>query len=271
MKSYLAFFLCLLTFSSITAQTTYQVGIGATNILDTYLSQEKFSGTSLNFLTTYERSRDDSRWMTLSQHQLNLSTAKDRADNDAIIEGMYNYYLGRYFTLMGSSASCLCPLSGENPRPFSLSVGGLGTAGVGFIYNTRNGNNPAQARLGVHIMPSVIANYHFRLIRWADKANAAGHVNLRYQVDVPLVGVVFSPSYGQSYYEMFSLGNYDHNVVPTTFVSAPNIRQQLTAAYNVSNRLTFTLGYLGDYQQQKVNHLKQHVYNHALMVGIVRR
>ena len=262
---------CCLSPSKAQVQTTYQIGIGATDILDTYLSQEKFTGNSVNFLTTRERSHDGSQWMTLNQNQLHLSTAKDRADNDAIIEGMYNYYLGRYYTLTGSSVPYPCPLSGQESRPFSLSVGALGTAGLGFIYNTRNGNNPAQARLGLHIMPSVIANYHFRLIRWADKANKAGHVNLRYQVDVPLVGVVFSPNYGQSYYELFSLGNYDHNIVPTTFVSAPNIRQQLTVAYNASNRLTLTVGYLGDYQQQKVNNLKQHVYNHALMVGIIKQ
>lgn len=258
------------------AQTTYQIGVGATNILDTYLSQEKFTGTSLHFLTTRERQRNGSRWMRLDQSQLHYSTAKDRADNDAVIEAMYNYYYGRYYPLLGSSLSNPCVAGGQEDcplgdSPFSLSVGGLGTAGIGFIYNTRNGNNPAQARLGLHIMPSVIANYHFRLIRWADATNKAGHVSLRYQVDVPLAGAVFSPNYGQSYYEMFALGNYDHNVVPTTFVSAPNIRQQLTVACNASNRFTFTIGYLGDYQQQRVNNLKQHVYNHALMLGIIRK
>jgi hypothetical protein len=263
MKWYLTFFFCLLSFSVMKGQTTYQVGVGATNVLDTYLSQEKFTGTSFTLLTSDEHHRDDSAWMRLKQNQLHLSTAKDRADNEAIIEAMYNYYYGRYYTVYSSQSAA--------HNSFSLSVGGLGTAGLGFIYNTRNSNNLAQARLGLHIMPSVIANYHFRLIRWADKANKAGHVNLRYQVDMPLAGVVFSPNYGQSYYEIFSLGNYDHNVVPTTFVSAPNIRQQFTVAYNASNRLTFTVGYLGDYQQQKVNNLKQHVYNHALMVGIVRR
>lgn len=254
----LSFIICHLFFSvSATAQTTYQIGAGVTDILDTYLSQEKFTGASLNLLSTAERPRRNERWMSLIQNQLQYSAAKDRADNDAIIEAMYNYYYGRYYNLSPKGS-------------FSLKVGALGSAGMGFIYNTRNSNNPANIRLGLQLMPSLIANYHFRLIRWSDKANKAGRVNLRYQADLPLMGVAFSPNYGQSYYEMFSLGNYDHNVVPTTFVSAPTFRQQFTLGYNASNRLIFTVGYLGDFQQLQANHLKQHVYNHALMLGIVK-
>lgn len=228
------------------------------NILDTYLSQEKFSGTGLTFLATSEYSKG-TRWSTLIQNQLQLSSGKDRADNESMLEGMYSFYFGRYYQLLGPNGD-----SSHKGRQegLTISVGGIGTAGIGFIYNTRNGNNPAQARAGIQIMPSAIGTYGFRLFRH--------NAMLRYQADLPLVGLVFSPNYGQSYYEIFSLGNYDHNIVPTTFVSQPTFRQQFIMAYRVSRRYSISLGYLGNYQQLKVNNLKQHVLGHHIMLGLMK-
>ena len=232
----------------ITRSTT--VGIGGTNILDTYLSDEHFKGTGLSFLSTIERQQPDCRWSTLMEHEANLSLCKSR-NSQQDMEGAYNFYWGKLYRWQ--------LLDGA----LSLQAGGLVNASLGFIYNTSNGNNPAQARVHLNLMPTGVASYRFQLF---NKQMVA-----RYELNLPLAGIQFSPNYGQSYYEIFNRGDYDHNVVPTTFVCAPEWRQQLTLDAAITRKITLRIGYLGNIQQSRVNNIRQHIWTHRFMIGITKR
>ena len=227
------------------------VGIGGTNVLDTYLSIEHFTGPGLSFLSTIERQREGRCWSTVMEHEANLSALKDRRDEKSELEGAYNFYWGRLreWRLMDGR--------------LRLQAGGVGNLSLGFIYNTSNSNNPAQARAHLNLMPTGVAAYRFTLFKkqWV----------ARYELNLPLCGIQFSPNYGQSYYEIFNRGNYDHNVVLTSFVTAPEWRNLLTIDAELSRHVTLRIGYLGNIQQSKVNNLKQHIWTHRFLIGITKR
>ena len=230
--------------------STSLIGIGTTRILDTYITPEQFSGTGFSYLNIREHTKDNRRWCTVIEHELDISSTDDRSGNITMLEGGYNLYWGYYhkWNLLANR--------------LHLQTGGVLNACMGFLYDMTASNNPAQARAAVNIMPSAITTYDLTL--WQQL------FSIRYELNLPLIGVMFSPNYGQSYYEIFSLGNYDHNIVPTTCVCAPTIRQQITLDWQASKRWTVRVGYLGNYQQAAVNNLKQHVYTHRLLIGVVR-
>ena len=243
-----------LTFAATTAKaqtTTHMLGIGQSKILDTYLTPEHFSGTGYTYLYIKDTAPTDTlrRWTTTIEHEVDFSKTKDRSGNASNLEVSYNLYWARYYNLQ--------PIS--NLR---LQVGAAANASLGGIYNMTSSNNPAQAHASINIMPSATASYDFRI--------GSQNFSARYELNLPFIGVMFSPNYGQSYYEIFCQGNYDHNIVPTTFISAPTFRQTASVDWHFSKRMSLRLGYLGNYQQSNVNNLKRHIYAHRIMIGITR-
>jgi len=250
-------FLFLLPFSVLTTAAqddkiitnAKMIGIGNTNILDTYLSPEKYNGTEFRYISHTLREKRNSHLYREIIQQGNISYANNRSENGGEMAGTYNFQYGWHWQFISD-------------EKFTVGVGGNIDANLGFIYNTRNSNNPAQARAYLNITPVIEAAYRFHIKN--------GLHTLRYEISAPILGVMFSPNYGQSYYEIFSKGNYDHNVVPTWVGNAPSLRQMLTFDFSLW-KTTFRIGYLGDYQQAKVNNLKNHIYTNAIVFGVVKK
>lgn len=231
---------------------TQMLGMGAVNTLDTYLSPEEYTGTELRYISHSVRENGTKLSRELV-HQAQILSVRNRRENNNELGGFYNFQYNWQYALGQWNVG-----EGE----LRLKVGGGVDTRLGFLYNMRNSNNPAQAYGQVNIAPNAVAAYRFRLRNLP--------FQLRYEVQVPLLGLAFSPNYGQSYYEIFTRDNYDHNLVVTTPVSAPSLRQQLTLDFTVRHT-TFRVGYLGDYQQAKINQLRQHVWSNLLVLGIVRK
>ena len=249
------------------AAQSHMIGIGPSRILDTYISQEKYSGVGITYLYIRAGKKPNKRWQNNIEHEVDLSKTRDRSHTTSMLEGNYNLYWGRVATVASmtsrssmTSRTSMASISSQNG--FQLQAGLAANVNLGFLYDMSNSNNPAQARIALNLMPTAIATYGFNIRQQ--------RFSLRYELNLPLVGLMFSPNYGQSYYEIFSRGNYDHNIVPTTFVSAPNFRQLLTLDWQVSEKWAVRVGYLGNYQQAAVNHLKSHIYTHRFVIGITK-
>lgn len=233
----------------VTKSTMY--GIGHTQLQDTYLSPEEYSGVELRL------SRESVRMTRLmrgrvslqSYFQANIGYTGNRADNNNTVTALanWNYALHRHF-----------PVTDR----FRLLAGPLADIGGGFTYNMRNGNNPASLRASVAVGASVAALWNLQIRKRT--------LALRWQVNVPLLGVAFMPHYGQSYYEIFSLGDGTGTVRLTTPFSSPSMRHLLSADYPVG-RLRLRVAYVGDVQQLHLNGIKTHAYSHVFMIGIVKQ
>ncbi|HCC87239.1 MAG TPA: DUF3316 domain-containing protein [Prevotella sp.] len=233
------------------------ISIGHVDILDTYLSQEKATGLELRYnkerLNRKFVGQSDSagtggmgmrKWSTFVSQEALLSKAGTRGNANSFLGAMYNLRFGWHYNMDRST--------------LNVRVGLLGDFMLGGIYNTRNSNNPAQLKLALSVDPSVMATWRFHV--------KGRPFALRYEASAPALGIAFSPNYGQSYYEIFTRGNYDHNVVFTSPASGFQIQQQLLFDFRLW-RTTFTIGYLNDIRQLSANSLKYHQYTHAVTIG----
>lgn len=226
------------------------IGWGCVDMLDTYLSPERYKGWQVNYLSHTIHEREDRRISTLSVHQGSFAHADNRAGNANEMQAMYRFAYAWHYNWHFLN------------RHLNVKAGGMLNTHLGMLYNARNSNNPMQAEVGLNVAPSVMASYRFSI---KNKP-----LTVRYEADAPLLGMMFSPNYGQSYYEIFSEGNYDHNVVFTHPINALSLRQMLTLDFSLY-KTTFRIGYLGDYKQAHVNHLRYHTYSHVLVLGIVKK
>ena len=160
----------------VTRATMY--GVGFTNVFDTYLSPQEYKG--IDFRISRETIRMtklfDGNVSVQNFFQADVGYTHNRADNNNTFSGLVNWNYGLHYQFRLT----------EN---FKLLAGGLFDVNGGFVYNLRNSNNPASARAYVNLDASGMAIWHLKIKRYP--------MVLRYQVNVPMIGLMFSPHYGQ--------------------------------------------------------------------------
>ena len=229
---------------------------GTANSLDTYLSPLTYRGTELRFTSQVVHNRKERNWTHTLTHGLRLARESMRTNDGVRLEGGYDLSCSWQRKIVNGTVGYWGRLM--------VTAGAGVDATVGFRYNAQNSNNPAQAEAAVCFTPAMAADWRFFLV--SPKSGRRRTLGLRYEAAVPLVGMMFSPAFGQSYYEIFSRGNYDHNLCTIWVGNAPSLRQRLLFNFKLLKR-HFFIGYEGDYRQARVNDIKYHRYTNAAVLG----
>lgn len=227
-------------------------GAGLTNILDSYLSPYNYHGQSFSYMREYNRQSRlmKGRFTTQSLCTARLGMAENGAHTGTEICGLFTLSRAWHY----------------NYRPaerLRLMLGPQIGGSTGFIYNVRNSNNPAEGIFNLDIGLSAAASYEFQI--------CGRPLLARLQADIPLLGIMFSPHYGESYYEMFELGEKDKGNFPFTHpFNNPSFRHLLTLDFPLM-KYTLRAGWLCDIRQSKVRGIRRHIWSNSIMMGIVRK
>ena len=228
-------------------ERTVLVGAGAQNVLDTYLSPLEYTGTNISFHSSSRRSLSDKHadWQFQRSCWADLGFVSSPTDDNDEWDGQLQFdWAWRYRWKIAEG--------------LQLWAGPMAEVGAGFTYSMRGGNNPAQGRIALALGGSAVARYDFKL--WKKPLRLEG------RADVPLLGAAFTPRYGQSYYEIFSLGHYDANIQLTHVGNAPTARLLCTLSAPIG-RSRLHIGYRGEARQSQLHHLKRHSWLNTLMIG----
>ena len=220
------------------------LGVGKGFLTDTYLSPLKYDGISFTLL--HDRLKGTSLFneKLLLQYQFQIQLAG--TDNPPKTGS--SYYGNLYFGIYGFYPL----LQIDRLRLY----GGAGwNAELGGIYNERNSNNPGSLKVSSNLNLGTMAIYDWRAFTF------------RWQISTPFLGLFFSPEFGQSYYEIYTLGNDDGTVIFGSFHNQLAVRNYFTVDFPVGN-VTIRTGYLGNYYHTDVNHIVTKILSHHFMIGV---
>lgn len=248
-------------------------GAGTNNVLDSYLSPYNYNGLDIRIMHENMRRTKQMEGHLFHQSLLDINGSflsnKSKSAKEYTIGARFSYAWLYNFRQKSnpsnpSNPSNLptSPFGGWGASPplsgWSAFIGLQPSIYIGGIYNTRNGNNPAQAKVDLMLNATARATYGLRL---KDKV-----LPISYQLTVPLLGIAYSPNYGQSYYEEFLLNHYDHNVCFAHIANMPSMRHLLTLDIPIRKNF-LRIGWSGEFNQAKLNGIKYHSYANNFLIG----
>lgn len=247
---------------------TNWLGLGGILLRESYLSPLRYGGIDLmllseqaslgyraDTLTPREASilalrprQETPTRMYYRQQEVHLSSSDNPAGNASIYRlsarGDWHYTLRLPFVPQGR-----------------LYVGPGVSAGLGGLYSTRNGNNPATLKADLSL--TLALHYSYRL-PWESFPAL-----LRLSSQTELLGLHFAQHFGESYYELYYLsGSLARRFVFTQPTKAWAERLMVSMDLPVWDHFTLSLGYRWEHRASELHHITHRISSHSLMLGI---
>lgn len=228
-------------------RSMFTLDMGYASIHDSYLTPITYEGLGLGL--AYEASKlcKQGNW----QWQLNVGADYNYVENPAQNNDLQKLMGDLSFAMQRRWANAVA-------GRLNLSVGPMTQLRAGIVYNAVNSNNPVTVRAHWNVGAAAGADFHTRLGRKP--------ITLRYQVQLPVVGVFFAPEYDESYYEIY-LGNHRNLAHLGWWGNRLDMTHYLGAEVRLGGTV-MSLGYRTRLEHWKVNNLKVHDVTHALVLGI---
>ncbi len=229
------------------ATAAFTVDLGSQSALDTYLGDIRYQG--FDIALGYEHMRAAAfapeTWLNRHTASLAIATMTNSTGNGSMLSAYIDYS----FAMMRRWRPAKC---------WQLAAGGEAALTAGVLYNRRNSNNPANAKVAVDLGITGMASYHIH--------NSRLPLTLRYQLSLPVVGVFFSPAFGESYYEMFRVGNHSNLAHVGAWHNRFDMRNYFSVDLHWGKR-ALRLGYRNTLRTTHINHLDCQVFTHTVVVG----
>ena len=226
------------------------IGIGGYHLKNTYLSPVNYTGTGLRIVNERMKivSLSDYKVSSMQVVDIDFSSVRNPAGTVGALAGFADYSLGYHYRF--------------RPFPdFKLLTGASVKAMFGFIYNTQSANNPIATHVDLDLNISALGIYTFRIKNYP--------LTCRFQTEIPLTGVLFTPAFGQSYYEIFGLRNTSGIVGFSSLHNKFAMRNYLSVDFPVW-KFTLRMGYLNNHYLTDIKDIQTHYMSHNLMIGLVK-
>jgi hypothetical protein len=223
-------------------------GVGFASSYDTYLSPIDYEGSVFTF--TFEAINPmkviNSRGLRQHLLAINFASTQNPAENANEYVVSLDYTFGMFYRFK-------LPV-----KDLQLFAGANVNALLGGIIKSYGGNNPATPKVNLNLGLSAMAVYPLKVKNTP--------LILRYQVNMPVFGLMYAHQFGESYYEI-DLGGYKNLCHFASFHNQFLIKNDLSAEL-VLNPYTLKVAYENNYYGTRIHDLKTRIKYNTLYIGM---